>query len=73
MGTVPKYNQKIVWRDKIDTPNTHTWPQTHIHDHSLSLLSTDTSINSGGVILVLGYQTSPLSEIVQSCKCYPFE
>jgi hypothetical protein len=31
VGTVPKYNIKIVERGKIDTFN------THIHEHSLSL------------------------------------
>jgi hypothetical protein len=39
-------------RDKIDTSN------TQIHDLSLSWLSTDTSIKSGGIRLVLWAQTS---------------
>jgi hypothetical protein len=43
VGTVPKSNIKIVERGKSDIPN------THIHDHSLSLLGTGTSIKSGGV------------------------
>jgi hypothetical protein len=43
--TVPKSNWKIVEIGKINIPNTHK------HDHSLSWLDTDTSVNSGGVIL----------------------
>jgi len=45
VGTVPKYNRKIV--EKIDTPN------TQIHDHVLSWLGICTSIQSGGVTLLL--------------------
>ena len=41
--TVLKSNRKIVERDKIDAPNTHT------HDCSLSWLGTGTSVKSGGV------------------------
>jgi len=58
------YN-KIVERDKINTPNTQT------HDRSTSWLYTSTSIKSGGVKLVLWTQTSPLSEMRRSCKCFP--
>ena len=36
--TVPKSNRKIVESDEIGTPN------THIHDRSLSLFCTSTSI-----------------------------
>jgi len=39
IGTVQKSNTKIGERDNIDIPN------TQIHDHSLSCLVTDTSIN----------------------------
>jgi hypothetical protein len=43
-----KYNRKIVQlQANIDTPN------THIHDRSLSLLGTDSSIKSGRVKQVL--------------------
>ena len=42
-----------------------------INDRSLSWLGTDTSIKSGGVKLVLWAQTSPLIEMMQSCKCFP--
>ena len=35
VGTVPKSNQKIVVKGKIDTSN------THIHDHTLSWLGVD--------------------------------
>jgi hypothetical protein len=35
VGTVPKSNQKIVVKDKIDTSN------THIHHHTLSWLGVD--------------------------------
>jgi hypothetical protein len=37
----------------------------------MTCLSTDTSIKSGGVKLVLWAQTSPLSEMMLSCKCFP--
>ena len=47
-GTFPIYNRKIeVDRGKIDTPN------TQIHDHSLSLFGTGTSIKNDRVKLVL--------------------
>jgi len=45
--TVPKSNRKIVERGKLDTPD------TKIHDHSLSWLDTGTSIERGGVKLVI--------------------
>ena len=65
VGTFPKFNRKIVARDKIDTPN------TQIHDNSLSCLGTGTSIKSGGVKLILLAQTFPFSEMMWSCKCFP--
>jgi hypothetical protein len=43
-------------------------PSTHIHDH---WLGTCTSINNGGVNLVLWAQTSPLSERMWICKWFP--
>jgi len=43
VGTIPKFNRKIVERGKIDTS------RTQIHDHSLSWLGTGTSIKSDGV------------------------
>jgi len=46
VGTVPKYNIKIVERGKIDTFN------THIHERSLSL-GICIAIKSRGVKLVL--------------------
>ena len=49
--TITRSNIKVVERDKIDTHN------THIHAHSLSWLSTGTSIKSGGAKLVLCAQT----------------
>jgi hypothetical protein len=55
VGTFPKFNRKIVARDKIDTPN------TQIHDNSLSCLDTGTSIKSGGVKLILLAQTFPIT------------
>ena len=36
-----------------------------------SWLGTGTSIKSGGIKLVLWAQTSPLSEMMRSCKCFP--
>ena len=62
VGTISKSNIKIVERGKINTTN------TPIHVHSLSCLGTGTSIKSGGVLLVLWTQTSPLSEMMWSCK-----
>ena len=43
--TVRRSNRKIIERDKINMPN------THIHDHLLSWLGTDTPIKSGRVKL----------------------
>jgi hypothetical protein len=51
-------------RNKIDAPN------THIHDHSLFWLSTCIFIKSGGVKLILWLQTSPISEMMRSWKCF---
>ena len=45
VGTVPNSNSRN--RDKLDTS------YTHIHDHPVYCLGTDTSIKSGGVKLVL--------------------
>ena len=46
-GTVQKFIRKIAERYNIDIPC------TQIHDRSLSLLGTDSSIKGGGVKLVL--------------------
>jgi hypothetical protein len=49
VGTILKFKRKIVgilYRGKIDIFN------THIHDHSLPWLSTDTSITISGVKIV---------------------
>ena len=43
---------------------------TQIHDKPLSWLGTGTSIISGGVKLVLWAQSSPLSEMMTSYKCF---
>ena len=51
VGTVPKFNTKIVETGKMDTPNTQihdrslSWfdtPNTQIHDRSLSYFGTGT-------------------------------
>jgi len=47
VGTISKFNRKIVESGTINIPN------TEIHDCTLSWLSTGTSIKSGGVKLVL--------------------
>jgi hypothetical protein len=47
------------------------WNYTQIHDLSCSWIGTGTSIKSGGVKLILWSQTSPLSEMMRSCKCFP--
>ena len=49
----------------VDTPN------TQIHDRSRSWLGPATSMKCGGVKLVLLAPTSPLSEMMQACKCLP--
>ena len=63
-----KYSEQFYNRrnhgSKIDAEN------THIRDRSLSLLGTCTSIKSSGVKLVLWVQTSPLSEMMSSCKYF---
>jgi len=64
VGIIPKSNIKILERGKIDTSN------TQIHDRSLSLLGTDTSIKSGGVKLVVLTQIFSLSEMMRSCKYF---
>lgn len=64
VGTVTKSNSKMVKRGNIDHSN------TPIHDHTLSGLATCTSITSGGVKLVIRVQTSPLSHMMLSCKCF---
>ena len=51
VGTIPKFNRKIVERGQIDNPN------TQIHDLSLSWLGTGTLIKSGRVKLGLWTQT----------------
>ena len=53
VGTVVKSNRKIVERGKIDNSNTS-------HGSSLSLLGTDTSIDSDRVKLVLIGSKPPL-------------
>jgi hypothetical protein len=58
--TLLKSNRKITERGKIDTFSTR--------DRSLSWLGTNTSIKSGGVILVLWTQASHLNEMMRSCK-----
>ena len=63
--TVPKSNRKIAERCKIDTPN------TQMHDLTLFLLGTGTSVTNGGVILDLLTQAPPLGEIMQLCKWSP--
>ena len=44
---------------------------THTHDYSHSWLLTCTSIESGGVKLVLCAQTSSFSEMMGACTCFP--
>jgi hypothetical protein len=58
-----KNNIKIVERGNIDTPN------TQIHDHSPSC--TGISIKGAGVNPVIWAQTSPLSDMMGSWKCFP--
>jgi hypothetical protein len=55
---------QIVERGKIDITNTQT------HDHSLSSHVTGKSIKRGGIKLILWAQTSSLSDVMWSCKCF---
>jgi hypothetical protein len=58
VGTVPKYNRKIVYRDKIDIPN------TQIHDQSSSWFGTDrnTQIHDQSPSKVEGLKETKLKE-----------
>jgi hypothetical protein len=58
-------NIKIVERGKIDTP------YTQIHDRSLSCLGTGNFIRIGGLKLVAWNEASPVTEVMQSCTCFP--
>jgi hypothetical protein len=61
---IPHYRNN----SKIDTPN------TYIHDHSISLLGTGTSIKSGGVEIVICAQlTEYFSNKVLISSEKPFE
>ena len=51
VGTVLKSNRQVVERGNIDTPN------NQIHDRSLFMVGTDTSINSGGLNQFYGNNT----------------
>ena len=55
---------------KYHTVGTTQKSRTHIHDRSLTLLSTGASINSFRVKLLLNPQTIHLSEIMRSCKYF---
>ena len=46
-------------------------PLSQLYHCTLSWLCTGTSIQHGGVKLVLWHQRSPLSKMMRSCKCYP--
>jgi hypothetical protein len=58
VGTVPKYNRKIVYRDKIDIPN------TQIHDQSPSWFGTgrNTQIHDQSPSKVEGLKKTKLKE-----------
>ena len=55
---------------KYHTVGTTPKSSTHIHDRSLSLLSTCASINSVRVNLIVYAQPAYPSEIMQSCKYF---
>ena len=55
---------------KYHTVGTTPKSSTHIHDRSLSLLSTGASIYSFRVKLLLHVQPTHLSEIMRSCKYF---
>ena len=65
--TITKSNIKVVQR-QIQYTN------TQIHERALTCLVTGTPIKRGDVKLVLRVQAPPpffLSEMIQSCKCFP--
>ena len=62
--TVPKFNRKIIERNKIHTLN------KHIQDRSHSWQDTGTSVKGDRVELILWAQISSLSEMMRSCKCF---
>jgi hypothetical protein len=64
-GKIPKSNNKIGLRGKIDTAH------TQIHDCSHSCLGTATSIESSEVKQVTWALATPLSEMMRPCKCFP--
>ena len=55
---------------KYHTVGTTPKSSTHIHDRSLSLLSTGASINSVRTKLFLHAQPAHFSEIMRSCKYF---
>ena len=57
-------------KQKYHTVGTTPKSSTHIHDHSLSLLSTGASMNSFRAKLLLYAQPAHLSEIMRSCKYF---
>jgi hypothetical protein len=65
VGTSPKSKS---WKEAESIPTSNT----EICDCALSGLVTGTSINSGGVKLVVWPQIYPLSKMIRSCKCFPY-
>ena len=64
VGRVSKLNIIVVERGKVDTPT------TQIHDRSLSLLCTGTSIKGGGVKRVKWTQISTLREMIVHARAF---
>ena len=58
------------WKKKYHTVRTTPKSSTHIHDRSLSLLSTGASTYSFSVTLLLHAHPDHLSEIMRSCKYF---
>ena len=63
-------NKNTIPSEQLQNPMEKSKPFTQIHDRSLFWLGTGTSIESGGVKLVLWAQSTPLSEMMWSCKCF---
>jgi hypothetical protein len=63
-------NKNTTPSEQFQNPMEKSIPFTQIHDRSLFWPCTSTSIESGGVKLVLWAQSTPLSEMMWSCKCF---
>ena len=64
---ISKFNKTLDKKQLIKTVQYHRTTTGHIQ----LIIGVGSSIKSGGVYLVWCAQTSPFSEMVQSCTCFP--